>query len=1219
MMRNIEEINKEIEAEFIKITKSTFFNRKHKLLSCFEYLYKSFKDNPDANLKANVFLGEGSLSQSLKYRKATQKKADTYCNRINHECLKLYTNITNPKIIFWVKRVKEFNDEYQEKISVFRLDVKYDNKNYYDINSKKKKVKAIENDNILDLEKDFSLSEITQFLDKYLKQVENEHRYLDINFLGMMPFSKNAIELEEAYIKLKATEDIPLSEASHLTEHTEWLSGIPEKVVKEKKIIKRTPAPPVAVENILQNVLAEKDRSKSHIVILGPPGSGKTTLLKYLAHSVASGRAEEWGLSGFIPIYINLPEYAHSGNPDLLQYALTKATAGIVGDGQKEGLQKALEYIINECKNDTEGEGRTILLLDALDEVKDEKINIITTIKRLSSMYEKAIIVLTSRIANYYEATLPKFNHYLLEDFQINDINNFIRIWFRIFAKERNLEGSEKDWSDWAYNQSNYLIHQINSKPNLKRLASLPLYLSFMLYLGSDPETDIPETRSIIYRKYFDKLIINWQKKYGLPFSPDDLFEGFINICWIIHRALYGDIKNDTTINFVKKSIRSLTDANADQLIDFWIKSGVLLTVKTKHQAELLLPRHLSFLEYGFACKLADLWDKESTNKSVWKDLKKNLHNQHLYEPLLLFASIIENPDDFLDRVLRLRDDLFYNNLFFLCHAVNELKNKLPNKDTMERLLHRLLELWQSPDEFVYEIKEKILKCFGLLSAIQILIELFQSEKYWRIRLKIADIIASIEDQAAMAFLERYFNSDTHLLVQFPIEDHVNNRKLKQLISSIFVDLYEKEIDPEIRRRYIAPIGKLGDSTTVSLLHKLFKKEPDANPRGSLAKWIGILGDVNTIPDLEKLYNDENDPEVKYQLACSICQLGKKSTIPLLLKLNKKYIDIRQNLPHWINKLDRKTRMPFLEQLYNIETDPRLKRCIAQLIYQFGDDTTIPFLKKLFKEEVNSNIRKDIAFRIGIYGDRGFALSHLTELYEKDSDPNERRQIAISISRFDDGNLLKQLFKIENDLSVKRELIFWIGRYGDRGFALSHLTELYEKETDPNERRQIAISISRFDDGNLLKQLFKIENDLSVKRELIFLISQMGSNSAITILKKFYEDETDIAFKRRLALSIGKHSDKQTAVSFLKELFHEEADLVIKEYITNLIANLGCPRKAILLRKKLYRMRTHSSGRLGIAHAIHRIAKTGKVLVFEDKKDQWEIIEIPELYNFKYI
>ena len=90
------------------------------------------------------------------------------------------------------------------------------------------------------------------------------------------------------------------------------------------------------------------------LVVLGKPGAGKTTFMKYLAMFCLEGKFH----GELVPIFVTLKAYAEErGQPSLENYILTEF--------QKREV--AVDVLIRLLK-----EGRALILLDGLDEVKKE-------------------------------------------------------------------------------------------------------------------------------------------------------------------------------------------------------------------------------------------------------------------------------------------------------------------------------------------------------------------------------------------------------------------------------------------------------------------------------------------------------------------------------------------------------------------------------------------------------------------------------------------------------------------------------------------------------------------------------------------------------------------------------------------------------------------------------------------------------------------------------
>jgi hypothetical protein len=387
-------------------------------------------------------------------------------------------------------------------------------------------------------------------------------------------------------------------------------------------------------------------------------------------------------------------------------------------------MKVVLRETINDCRDSSKKDGRVVFLLDALDETRIRREKIVNEIEKLRNRYINAFIIVTSRTTGYSEIPINGFIPYLIEDLQPDEISNFVNKWFQVLADKRNQNEFQKNGSDWTKERANFLIRQIEDKASLRRICSCPQYLTFLILLASNPDLELPETRADLFDLFFHDLIFKWEKKHHSQFSQTDLLNGFKEISWVIHRSLFGDIKSDPTEQFIQKSIGNSITINFDQLFNFWIETGILIRVKTRYHKELILPRHLSFLEYAFGFKLADLWENPGEKERIWNKLKKNLHNKYLHEPLLFFVGKISDSQSLFKRIWKLRETLFYNNLIFLCHAARETKNTVMNEEIVDKLLVIYGEGQKNQNPFAIATGVDILICIGLMKGGKALEEL---------------------------------------------------------------------------------------------------------------------------------------------------------------------------------------------------------------------------------------------------------------------------------------------------------------------------------------------------------------------------------------------------------------------------------------------------------------------------------------------------------------
>ena len=154
--------------------------------------------------------------------------------------------------------------------------------------------------------------------------------------------------------------------------------------------------PPVAAATAI--------RTHDRVSLLGHPGSGKTTVLHWLAHVHASGGDDRADL----PLYVRLPEFtrAQEIDPsiDLIKFVAAMARANGCPD-----LEDALR---DELRDDRR---RTLVLLDGLDEVGDEKrmTRLIESVRAFIEQFPRNRFVITSRIVGF--DPLPWTNLALLD------------------------------------------------------------------------------------------------------------------------------------------------------------------------------------------------------------------------------------------------------------------------------------------------------------------------------------------------------------------------------------------------------------------------------------------------------------------------------------------------------------------------------------------------------------------------------------------------------------------------------------------------------------------------------------------------------------------------------------------------------------------------------------------------------------------------------------
>ena len=217
------------------------------------------------------------------------------------------------------------------------------------------------------------------------------------------------------------------------------------------------------------------------LVVLGKPGAGKTTFMKYLAMSCLGNRFH----GELVPIFVTLKAYAEErGQPSLENYILTEFQKREVAEDVAKRLLK---------------EGRALILLDGLDEVKKEDDRRIKQdIDRFSRDWLKNRFAITCRIAAR-EYQFEKFTEVEVADFDDGQIETFVNNWFR----DRDESKRER------------MLEKLEDDEPVKELATNPLLLT-LLCLVFGERNDFPPKRSELYKEGLEVLMKKWDAKRNI-------------------------------------------------------------------------------------------------------------------------------------------------------------------------------------------------------------------------------------------------------------------------------------------------------------------------------------------------------------------------------------------------------------------------------------------------------------------------------------------------------------------------------------------------------------------------------------------------------------------------------------------------------------------------------------------------------------------------------
>ncbi len=386
----------------------------------------------------------------------------------------------------------------------------------------------------------------------------------------------------------------------------------------------------------------------SKLMVLGKPGAGKTTFLKYLTIRCNSGDFQ----SDRIPIFITLKDFAEAEkvseskgsekikeHPSLLDYIIAQLEKHSIGSNQVEDLLS---------------QGRVLILLDGLDEVREEDSSrTIKQIKDFSDQFYSNWFVVTCRIAAR-EYVFEHFTEVEVADFDKNQIYTFAKKWFQI-----------KDPI-----KIDKFIQKVEGNEPIQELATSPLLLT-LLCLVFEEKADFPSNRSELYKEGLDILLKKWDAKRNI--ERDQIYEQLSlqrKEDLLSQIAMFtferGDyfFKQKELEQYIADYIRNLPEAKLDPEALRLDSEAILKSIEAQHG--LLTERargiysfsHLTFHEYFTAREI--VLGLQPLEKAL-ENLSSHLKEPRWREVFLLTVGMLRNADYLLSLMKQNIDSLIEN------------------------------------------------------------------------------------------------------------------------------------------------------------------------------------------------------------------------------------------------------------------------------------------------------------------------------------------------------------------------------------------------------------------------------------------------------------------------------------------------------------------------------------------------------------------------------
>jgi len=394
--------------------------------------------------------------------------------------------------------------------------------------------------------------------------------------------------------------------------------------------------------NVVQNPQPALDilKNRHKVMLLGKPGAGKTTLLRSLAVHCIKGETHWEELQSYVPIFINLRNFAEDIRFDQ-KFDIFQKIQTEIQSWSKEKPQ-AVEALLDA--------GRVLLLLDGLDEVPDQEWKVVLRQIRLfcDKNWKNRIVVScrTQQLKYRFDSSLVDVE---IADFNPKQVERFILNWFEITHRKEQ-----------AISQTKNLLSQLQQNKAIADLVVTPVLLNLICKV-SPISGELPQKKTDLYKKCILHLLkerdeennIERENLSGLTIEQkEDLLSGIA----------YNLFEQDNYLPTQEKLAKLISE----KLDIRESKSGkIMKSFESEHG--LLIERfekvwsfsHLTFHEY-FAAReiiIVQNFSEELRNSMCHKISKRWL------EVFLIAAEMSSNTNNFLLEMKQVIDSMLLEDL----------------------------------------------------------------------------------------------------------------------------------------------------------------------------------------------------------------------------------------------------------------------------------------------------------------------------------------------------------------------------------------------------------------------------------------------------------------------------------------------------------------------------------------------------------------------------
>lgn len=341
-----------------------------------------------------------------------------------------------------------------------------------------------------------------------------------------------------------------------------------------------------------------------------------------------------------------------------------------------------------------------------------------------------------------------------------------------------------------------------------------------------------------------------------------------------------------------------------------------------------------------------------------------------------------------------------------------------------------------------------------------------------------------------------------------------SKRDLQRAAQSL-LELNELQLDHEmisesrtLAAQIKAELAQQGDAQSARELAEMLEDSQDHDDMelklAALQAMMHMDSD-RALPVLTKILqnHDPKTVELRRQAIFLLSQGDAEGSETLMIDVARNDPDdeVRQQAIFWLGHSGSDEALEFYKQLIRTEQDPDVIGHALFALSQMDSPDATEMLREIAADPRHeSDLRHQAIFGLGVNGTRS-DRDFLRDLYSDLEDPEMQEAILHSVAQHDDPGTADWLVDIavdENqDIEARKMALFWAGQQGL--LPLERLDDMYLDIDDREMREQIIFVLSQDGSDEAVERLINIarnETDFELRKQAIFWIGQSGAEGS---------------------------------------------------------------------------------------------------------------------------